>query len=246
MNANDPQTSSLEGRQQALQATGAELECQARQMSNDLALTYLEGLIASAKNVVEEIRQLNEQMARYREHLAAINAAAAPAPPAPPVAIGMPEEAWPPLFQTGGAMSEWRIAIETAMAAKDPHALALFADVTQLSQLLEQEAPGTDEVGHALHELSVHAYRFWKAIGADLVEAPLAWRDAFQKTLDDRGCNLEIRLVYAKALFDMHTMLSAEGSSGRMSVQEPLSWILWDRSDAEHPRIFKQGLVISC
>lgn len=243
MNANDP---SLGDRPKALQAVGAELECQARQMSNDLALTYLEGLIASAKNVVEEIRQLNEQMARYREHLAAINAAAAPTLPAPPADPGLAEEAWLPLFQTDGVLGEWRAAIETAMVAKDPHALALFADLAELNRLLAQEAPGLDEVGQALHELSVHAYRFWNAIGADLVEAPLAWRDALQKTLDDRGCNLEIRLVYAKAQFDMHTMLSAQGSTGRMSVQEPLSWILWDRSDAEHPRIFKQGLVISC
>lgn len=152
---------------------------------------------------------------------------------------------WPLPFGEGGPLAVWRDRIVDRLGQADPAARSLYDTLAQFAGLARKTPPPVGPLAAALHEMSLRAYPFWKAGGWDMTDTPVEWQQAFQQHLTRLGVPLQIKLVFAQDRFDLNTMFCADGSSEtRISVREPLSWIVWDTS-APTARVAHLGHVIT-
>jgi len=153
---------------------------------------------------------------------------------------------WPAAFRDGGGLGDWRERITASVIQGDLLADALWRAIINFQFLCRQPEPDVSQVGAALHQLSLEAYRFWKEQPGDFNDTALRWRDEFNGLLTQRAWPLEVQAVYPQARFDTNCMVCAEGSSGsRLYVKEPLSWVILDKANQEKPRVMHHGVVLT-
>lgn len=153
---------------------------------------------------------------------------------------------WPAAFRNGGALVPWRQSIVDGVARGDLLSANLLLAIFKFEVLCHQPEPDLSQIGGALHELSLHAHRFWRALPGDFDDIAIRWRDEFNALISRRSLPLEVQAVHPQDRFDTNRMVCAEGSSGsRLYVSEPLSWIVLDKSNPAAPRVLRHGVVLT-
>jgi polyhydroxyalkanoate synthesis regulator phasin len=226
-----------------------QVERQTALLHEKLATTQLEALSAKAGQISGELDALKQDFTALKERVDQLNQALAEAV----TRLTQKDEltkgsVWPKPFLESGSLAAWKGLIEKKLERSDPVALGLFSALVRFNWLARQSRPSGEQIAEALHGLSVHAYQFWRADSEqwDLTEATQNWRQAFQGVLDSLDLPLDIKLIFAKDRFDMNTMRASEDASeSRISVQEPLSWIIRDKSGPV-PTVLHHGRVTTC
>jgi len=153
--------------------------------------------------------------------------------------------AWPPFFREE-PLANWRQRIEARLAQGDADAFDLFLAVGRFASAAREEPRDLRKVAETLHGVSAMAYRFWKATGANVLEAAPEWRSAFQNFLAAAGVPVDIILALEGDRFDMNSMLSVDSeSASRIYVKEALSWIVRDKS-GQTPKVLFHARVVTC
>jgi hypothetical protein len=151
---------------------------------------------------------------------------------------------WPAAF-LNGAMGNWRKRIIDGVLQGDLAATTLWLAMVHVGALCRQPSPALPQIAAALHNMSVEAHRYWKHGFEDFNDTTIRWRDEFNALVASRGLPLQIQAIHPEDRFDGDRMVCAEGSSNsRLSVKEPLSWVIMDRSNPERPKVLHHGLVL--
>lgn len=152
----------------------------------------------------------------------------------------------PKPFSPGQPLADW----PPKLATLDPNpATSLLETAIQLDTAITnyQEGDETEAITKLLSQFSEYAHAAWSSIYEDDSEAQfdasLKWVAAIKERLAEQNVPIRIRSIHPGQKFDMDTMLSVESHSGhRLTVKNPLSWILFDNS-SESSALASRGKV---
>jgi prefoldin subunit 5 len=232
-----------------LAAVDTRLAGQTATLGEKLSASGLEAVGAKATQASTNVEALRQELTALRERVDQLNTALGDSL----ARFKQKEEitkasVWPQPFLEPGSLAVWRGLLEQRLERSAPQALGLFGALVRFNHSVRQSPPSRETVAAALRDVSLEAYAFWRSEPGqwDLTDSTQAWSQAFQRVLDSLELPLDIKLIFAKDRFDMNTMRAAEDASeSRISVKEPLSWIIRDTSGAA-PTVLEHGRVTTC
>ncbi len=149
---------------------------------------------------------------------------------------------------TGGVLEQWRSRLLEQAGNGDATAAELLALLMHWRSLEKDGSNDRDTIAGLLNSIGTAVHRMLPikdgAHDEATLEAVQLWTKVFRESTRQRLPSLELKLVFPGDRFDTERMECAQSLSGnRLSVHEPLSWIIIDQSGDKRRILYPARVV---